>query len=328
VSAFPATEVETGDSTTSGFSDVYTVFYVDTDPVYAEQPVEISSPELEDRCGGGWRFEPSTGTAITQASGTTVATGTLDDDGNATFVFKGADCAPGTSTVTADIVAGTQPTYTTTFTIDSPAVTLATHKLSAAPKASKTKHRRRHHRGPTATTPPTVPPAMTVTASPNALVETGATPEATLNVVKSDDASPEPGTSSPPTTGEIDCGAHGITYYITVTNSGPDDLDAVQVQDSFSGNADGDFDSDRYTATDAGGASGYTALAIGPGFNDIDDIVDLPSGSSITYTVTATIDNDDTSLTNTATLTPPSGVELTADSNLSATDNDDFYCGG
>ena len=47
-------EVETGDTAASGNSDVYAVFYVETDPVYAEQPVEISSNELESRCGQGW----------------------------------------------------------------------------------------------------------------------------------------------------------------------------------------------------------------------------------------------------------------------------------
>ena len=154
---------------------------------------------------------------------------------------------------------------------------------------------------------------MTVTASPNALIETGSTPETTLNIVKSDDGYPDPGTSSPPTTGEINCDSSWITDTITVTNSGPADLDTVQVQDSFSGNPDGDFDSDTYTATEMGGASGSTPSANGPGFNDINDIVDLPSGSSITYTVKAAIDSDADSLTNTANLTPTSDVQLTAD---------------
>ena len=126
VAAYPSTEVETGNSPASGNSDVYTVFYVETDPTYAEQPVTITSPELENRCGQGWRWEPGTGTAIDQASGTTVATGTLDNDGNAVFVFKGASCAAGTSTVTADVDAGTHPTYTTTFTVGPPVVTAST----------------------------------------------------------------------------------------------------------------------------------------------------------------------------------------------------------
>ena len=327
MSAAPATEVETGDNPASGESDVYTVFTVNTDPVYAEQPVEISSPQLENRCAGGWLWEPGSGTDINQASGidgghrlssTTTAT--------PPSCSRGPAVPRGPSTVIADVAAGTHPTYTTTFTIDPPAVTLAAHNLSAAPAAATTKHRRRHHHDPTATTPPPDPPAMTVTASPNAQVETGGTPEATLNVVKSDDGKPDPGTSSPPTTGALGCGTNSITYSIKVTNSGPDDLDAVQVQDSFSGNPDGDFDSDTYTATGTGGASGYTPLANGPGFNDIDDTVDLPSGASITYTVTAAIDSDAESLTNTATLTPPAGVMLTANSNLSATDNDNFIC--
>jgi hypothetical protein len=217
VSAFPATEVETGDSTTSGFSDVYTVFYVDTDPVYAEQPVEISSPELEDRCGGGWRFEPSTGTAITQASGTTVATGTLDDDGNATFVFKGVSCAPGTSTVTADVDAGTNALYTTTFTIDAPTVTLSTTRRAAFTK----KQKRWHHRGPVASSPPR-PPGHDGDGQPQPAGGDGRGPgQRHFEHRQVDTAFPESGTSDPPTMGEIACYAPEITYLITVTNSGP-----------------------------------------------------------------------------------------------------------
>ena len=211
--------METGDTTTSGFSNVYTVFYVDTDPVYAEEPVEISSPELEDRCGGGWRFEPGRGTVVTQASGTTVATGTLDDDGNATFVFKGVSCAPGTSTVTADIGAGIHSTYTTIFTIDPPKVTLSSPRLVA----SATKHRRRHHHGPT-TTPPD-PPAMTVTASPNPVVETGG--PAALSITKTD---LEGGSSITGSVGTVYPGDE-VNYIITVTNPGSTEIDGVVMQD-------------------------------------------------------------------------------------------------
>ncbi|HEY7947047.1 MAG TPA: choice-of-anchor Q domain-containing protein [Acidimicrobiales bacterium] len=176
VSAAPANEVETGNSPASGASDVYTVFTVETNPVYAEQPVEISSPQLESRCGEGWRWEPGTGTTINQDSGTTVASGILDDDGNATFVFKGRSCAAGASAVIADVEAGSHPTYVTTYTVLPPAVTLAstmagpsatTKKAGAHPS---TRHHRHHNPG---TTPPVVPPAMTVNASPNPLVETG-----------------------------------------------------------------------------------------------------------------------------------------------------------
>jgi hypothetical protein len=47
----PNDEVETGDTATSGNSDVYAVFNIETSPVYAEQLVTISSAQLEDRPG-------------------------------------------------------------------------------------------------------------------------------------------------------------------------------------------------------------------------------------------------------------------------------------
>ena len=55
-----ASEVETGDTTTSGDSDVYAVFYVETNPVYAEQQVEIGSSQLEGRCLRGWIWSAGT----------------------------------------------------------------------------------------------------------------------------------------------------------------------------------------------------------------------------------------------------------------------------
>jgi hypothetical protein len=118
-------EVETGDTTASGESDVYAVFYVETDPVYAEQTVELSSPELESRCGEGWTLESFTSgegepTGIVQAPLPAV----LDDDGNAAYIFTGLSCAAGTSDVIADVLAGDHTTYTTTFTIDAPQPTI------------------------------------------------------------------------------------------------------------------------------------------------------------------------------------------------------------
>ena len=127
VTAFPATEVETGDTTASGESDIYTVFYVETSPVYAEQPVTISSAQLQQRCGQGWTWVPGNelgaGGAYSYAASDTTATAetTLDDDGNAVFVFYGASCAAGESQVLAEVDAGTHPTYVTTFTVSPPA---------------------------------------------------------------------------------------------------------------------------------------------------------------------------------------------------------------
>jgi hypothetical protein len=130
-------EVETGDSGfLNGGSYVYGVFYVETDPVYAEQTVEISSPELQDRCGTAWSFTPisflftpytgttSFGVGSVFTSANTTATTILDDDGNAAFYFAGTSCAAGSSIVTADVEAGSHPTYTTTFNIVAPEPTI------------------------------------------------------------------------------------------------------------------------------------------------------------------------------------------------------------
>jgi hypothetical protein len=117
-------EVETGDTAASGDSDVYAVFYVETDPVYAEQTVDLSSLELEARCGQGWLLTAFNGSSATSVGGTTTASGALDDDGNDVFLFEGSSCAAGSSEVIADVLAGSHPTYTTTFTIDPPAPTI------------------------------------------------------------------------------------------------------------------------------------------------------------------------------------------------------------
>lgn len=124
-------EVETGDTgSLFGGSYVYGVFYVETDPVYAEQTVEISSPELQARCGAEWVFSPlltgtsSLGTGSTVISPNTTASTTLDDDGNAVFVFAGASCAAGSSEVIADVEAGTHQTDVTSFSILPPQPTI------------------------------------------------------------------------------------------------------------------------------------------------------------------------------------------------------------
>jgi hypothetical protein len=106
-------EVETGDSGTFA-SSIIAVFYVETDPVYAEQPVDVTSPELEARCGqlSEFQFLPLGNTPV------------IDNDGNAAFLFFGASCAAGSSVVTADVLAGTHPTYTTTFNILPPQPTI------------------------------------------------------------------------------------------------------------------------------------------------------------------------------------------------------------
>jgi hypothetical protein len=125
-------EVETGDTNSFlGGSSVDGVFYVETDPVYAEQTVEISPPELQARCGTQWVWSPldapgqvTYGTGSTIGSANTTATATLDNDGNDVFYFEGASCAAGYSVVTADVEAGSHPTYTTTFNVLPPQPTI------------------------------------------------------------------------------------------------------------------------------------------------------------------------------------------------------------
>lgn len=118
--ASPTKEVETGTSGEGGNSDVYAVFNVETGSNKAEQTAEIQSDELVDRCGGGSEWV----TNVDTFPDSTTATATLDDNGNATFVFYGVSCATGTSTVIAIIEAGLHPKYTATFKVLSPRATI------------------------------------------------------------------------------------------------------------------------------------------------------------------------------------------------------------
>jgi uncharacterized repeat protein (TIGR01451 family) len=174
---------------------------------------------------------------------------------------------------------------------------------------------------------------MTVVADPNPVVETSGSngiqsSQATLNIVKSDSVG---GSSLPPPTGTLgsDNCFQPMVYTITVTNSGSTTVNPVIVTDDFSTNID--FADDTYTSVAAGGATGNTQ-GTGPGiggYNDINDSLDLPPGSSVVYTVTADLSDDvgvDSAFSNTATLTPPSGITLTPSSNLTATDNDVAAC--
>jgi hypothetical protein len=120
LTAFPNPEVEVGDGTLTG-SNIYAVFYFEDNPVYAETDVEISSAQLQNRCLGGRIWTAGNGGSGTATGGET----TLDNDGNAVFIFEGISCAPGPSTVIGDLVGGTHDTYSTVFTITAPTPTVA-----------------------------------------------------------------------------------------------------------------------------------------------------------------------------------------------------------
>jgi len=113
-----AGEVETGDTVSSGSSDVYALFYVETNAAYSGQPVQIDFSQLADSCSGGWAAAAVSG----KVSGTDVNTdpeiaSNLDQKGNAAFFFVGAKCAATTSQVHAEVEAEADPTYSTSFTV-------------------------------------------------------------------------------------------------------------------------------------------------------------------------------------------------------------------
>jgi hypothetical protein len=132
VVAAPNPEVETGDGGPGdAASQVYVNFLVEEDPAYAEGVVEVYSAQLTARCGLGtpvWSSTPgdlSLGdTPILGTGGVTIGVSAeLDNDGNADVTFEGLSCAPGDSTVTADLVGGAGGTFSTIFTITGPKVT-------------------------------------------------------------------------------------------------------------------------------------------------------------------------------------------------------------
>jgi uncharacterized repeat protein (TIGR01451 family) len=105
------------------------------------------------------------------------------------------------------------------------------------------------------------------------------------------------------------------TYAIVVTNNGPSDVIGATVGDVLPAA----IVSDTFTAVGTGGASGFTAS----GGGNINDTVNMPAGSTITYTVLANISPAATgTLSNTATVTAPAGVTDTNPGNNSATDTD------
>ncbi len=106
-----------------------------------------------------------------------------------------------------------------------------------------------------------------------------------------------------------------IAYSIVVSNLGTLAVTGAKVTDTFPGALSGV----TYTATATGGATGFTASGTG----NLNETVNLPVGSTITYTVRATISASATgTLSDTVTVAAPSGVTDTNPANNSATDTD------
>jgi uncharacterized repeat protein (TIGR01451 family) len=107
------------------------------------------------------------------------------------------------------------------------------------------------------------------------------------------------------------------TYTIVVSNTGPSAAaTGVTVVDQLPAV----LENATFTATSTGGATGFTASGSGS-INDTG--IQMPVGSTITYTLTATVSSSATgSLVNTATVSPPAGTTDTNPANNSATDTD------
>jgi len=100
-----------------------------------------------------------------------------------------------------------------------------------------------------------------------------------------------------------------------VTNAGPATLTGAKVTDTFPST----FTGVTYTSTQTGSATGFTASGIG----NINDTVNMPAASKITYTAKGKVSTAATgTIANTAEVTAPSGVTDPNTANNSATDSD------
>jgi uncharacterized repeat protein (TIGR01451 family) len=108
------------------------------------------------------------------------------------------------------------------------------------------------------------------------------------------------------------------TYTIVVSNTGPSDAGSVSVVDSLPAALNWAGANAAWTCLTSGGAScGST------GTGSINDTVNLPAGSVVTYTLTATVDPSATgSLLNTAAITVSGSVTDSTTNDDTATDTD------
>ncbi|WP_170430213.1 choice-of-anchor D domain-containing protein [Ruegeria arenilitoris] len=112
---------------------------------------------------------------------------------------------------------------------------------------------------------------------------------------------------------------NSLTYTIIVANGGPLGDPSVSVTDNFPSELTGC----SYNSVAAGGASGNTASGSG----NISETLNMPSGSSVTYSATCTISPTATgTLSNTATATSSRSDPIA--NNNSATDNDTVLTAG
>ena len=105
-----------------------------------------------------------------------------------------------------------------------------------------------------------------------------------------------------------------VNYTIVVANAGPSDVQGATVRNTFPVT----LNEVSYTSQPSGNASGSSS-----GSGNINDVVNLPVGSSISYFVNAVVAQTASgSLTNTATITPPAGITDPVPANNTAVDTD------
>jgi len=105
------------------------------------------------------------------------------------------------------------------------------------------------------------------------------------------------------------------TYTITVTNAGSVAVTGASVTDTFPST----FTGVTFTATQSGGATGFAASGTG----NINNTVNMPSGSKITYTVKGRLSSGALgNLSNTAQVTASNGILDPNTANNGATDSD------
>ncbi|MCB0595114.1 MAG: DUF11 domain-containing protein, partial [Phaeodactylibacter sp.] len=108
-----------------------------------------------------------------------------------------------------------------------------------------------------------------------------------------------------------------VTYTITASNAGPSNVTGAGFNDILPSA----ITSATWTSFSSGGASGNTASGSG----NINEVLNLPAGASVTYTVSANIAPSATgSLVNTATVTAPVCVTDPIPGNNTATDFDNL----
>src|SRR4029077_2089424 len=107
------------------------------------------------------------------------------------------------------------------------------------------------------------------------------------------------------------------TYTIVVGNGGPSYVTGAAVKDTFPSTFTGVI----FSATQTGGASGFTVSGSG----NIKNTVTMPPGSSITYKATGKLSAAATgTVSNTASVTWPSGMTDPHLANNTATDTDNI----